>query len=73
MAYHQHIESDHIAKTLYQCKHCGSWINSKGILDEKLQTTKAVFCQYCKTAADRRANLAANAEIRKRSVGGSDN
>jgi len=60
------VESDHVAKSEYQCVHCGGWINKKGLPpDGKERTTRKVYCQYCDTAAKRKAMDEENKKLLK--------
>jgi hypothetical protein len=58
-------QSDHITRTEHLCKHCGSWINDKGYLDDTHRTKKAVYCVYCNTAEKRREMDKENEKIKK--------
>lgn len=58
-------QADQITRTEYLCKHCGSWINSTGIMDDKHRTSRGTYCKYCNTAEKRREIDKENAEIRK--------
>lgn len=60
-------QTEDIIYTLYQCVHCGDWLNDKGFVDlertPKLKTAKGVYCKHCKTVAMRREMDKENAKL----------
>ena len=60
--------------TLYQCSHCGSWLNDKGYVDldrsgTKIKTTKGKYCKYCRTKVMRDKMDKENAKLFKKGDG----
>jgi len=65
MAYTQAPQSDHISRNEYLCKNCGSWINKAGYMDDQHRTRKAVFCDHCGSAAQRKNGEKEQMQIEK--------
>ena len=58
-------QSDHVARTEYQCKNCGSWINKAGYLDDAHRTIRGTYCQFCNTAEKRKLLAKEQEELEK--------
>ncbi len=63
-------QSDQVSRTEYLCKHCGSWINKAGYVDDTHRTSRGTYCVFCNTAEKRKEQMKEQMQIEKERRGG---